>query len=78
MGKCQAVVFDFSGYHNRSEKEKNEINEAFNDYQDAIVKEIEGLVTTLGVSYQCACDLYYSRTRNLHTQALEDELIHLQ
>lgn len=47
------------------------------DYHRCINNEIEKLANELGVTLECASDVYYLRTRSRHTPELEAELIRL-
>lgn len=42
-----------------------------------IQEDIMDMSEELGVSYQCAADIYYLRTRSRWTEELENELIRL-
>jgi hypothetical protein len=54
---------------------------SFDDVQDKYYEEMEqymrDLATELGVSVECAGDVWYLRTRSRHTPELEAELIAL-
>jgi len=77
MAKEQTVVMDVTNVTTLTGKEMEEVNEAFEGYQDALIKDIDALATSLGVSRECAQDVTYLRTRHRHTEALEEELIAL-
>ncbi len=49
--------------------------DVMNDYYASVNNEIEQLSKNLGISLNCAADVWYLRTRSRHTHELEVELI---
>jgi len=58
-----------------NESKMEEFFDLMNKQQDEVEKYIKSLATELDVSYGCACDVYYLRSRSRWTQELEDGLI---
>jgi hypothetical protein len=49
--------------------------DALNEYYEELEQYMRDLATELGVSVNCAQDVWYLRTRSRHTPELEAELI---
>ena len=71
------TVFDIDIKKVDEENKWDKLQEFMDKAQDETEKYIEGLAKNLGVTYDCACDVWYLRTRSRWTQELEDELIRL-
>lgn len=50
---------------------------AINEYHEEMNRHMQSLAAELGVSVECATDVWYLRTRSRHTPELEAELIAL-
>jgi hypothetical protein len=53
------------------------LQEAMNQHAEECQKYFKELAAELEVSDECACDVWYLRTRSRHTPELEAELIKL-
>ena len=53
------------------------LHEAMNSYYESIHAGIDSLAAELGVTKECALDVWYLRSRSRHTSELEAELIRL-
>lgn len=62
---------------NPGDKSMSGFQSFMNYIQDATVAEIQEIATELNLSYSCAADVWYLRTRSRWTQTLEDQLITL-
>jgi len=60
-----------------SEASTVSFEDAQQEYYDEMEQYIRDLATELGVSVNCAYDVWYLRTRSRHTPELEAELITL-
>ena len=55
----------------------NSFQSAMNEYHQGLCDEIENISKELNISYACARDVVYLRTRSRHTQEMEERLIQL-
>jgi hypothetical protein len=61
---------------NPSEENIGELTNIMNKLQDQMVKYTEEEANKLNISFGCATDIIYLRTRSMWTQEKEDYLIH--
>ena len=52
-----------------------QFTQMMNELQDSYCEEIQQIAQKNNISYECAADVFYLRSRSRWTQELEDEII---